>query len=101
MQKFGHSETCVNGSVWDREDSLTPLRSSYTVHLAQSSEKGSAYAGSALEPQHYAMPLSHATEKGQLRKLGGSLERWAGGLLGGFACVPNGLPSEDEASMNY
>lgn len=98
MQKFGYS---VNDSIWDREDSLTPLRSSYMVHLAQSSGKGSAYVGSALETQHYAMPLSHATEKGQLRKLGGSLELWAGGPLVVFACVLNGLPSEDEASMDY
>lgn len=74
MQKFRYSETCVNGSIWDREDSLTSPRSSYMVPLAQPSETGSAYVGSALEPQLYSMPLSHGTEKGQLRKLGGSLE---------------------------
>lgn len=71
MQKSGYSETCVNGSIWDRENSLTPLRSSYMVHLAQSSEKESAYVGSALEPQLYAMPLFSCYKERAVEKVRG------------------------------
>lgn len=102
MQKFEYSETCVNGNMWDREDSLTPLRSSYMVPLAQSSEKGSVYVGSALEPQTLChAPFSCYRERAveKVRGKPGPMGRWT--IKGFCLCVPNGLPSEDEASMDY